>query len=140
MTIKTVDKSDLDNFHKLNNLFGNETSKEEIENHFAQCNHEIICIAYLDNIAAGFCAGLIIKSICHKKSRLDIEALYVRDEYRQKGIGKALINFAEKEAQSRGISHFHILADAENDHAIKLYENLGYAKPGEILLDKTADG
>jgi ribosomal protein S18 acetylase RimI-like enzyme len=70
---------------------------------------------------------------------LDIEALYVKEEYRQKGIGRALIEFMEKEAYLKNIFHFHIVTNEKNIKTVKFYENLNYKKTGEILLDKTID-
>jgi ribosomal protein S18 acetylase RimI-like enzyme len=137
MEIKIVDKNDLEYLYELNKLFENDNTKEGMEFHLNQYNHEIICIAYLDNIAVGYCTGLIINSICYKNERLDIESLFVKEEYRHKGIGNALVKFIEKEALSRNINHFHIITNEENIKTVKFYENSDYKKTGEILLDKT---
>jgi len=139
MTVKIAGANDIDNLFELNRLFDNETTKEEMAKSIRQNDHEIICIAYVDNVAAGFCTGLIIGSICYQNRRLDIEALYVREEYRNKGTGKALINFLEKEALSRNIKHFHISTNEKNIVAQTVYGKLGYKVTGEILLDKTID-
>jgi ribosomal protein S18 acetylase RimI-like enzyme len=137
MYIKIADINDLENLYELNRLFENETTKEQMEKYIKQNNHEIICIAYLDNIAVGYCTGLIIKSVCYKNCRVDIESLFVKEEYRRKGIGKALMTFMEKEAVSRNILHFHIITNKKNENTVKFYENIGYTQTGEILLDKT---
>jgi ribosomal protein S18 acetylase RimI-like enzyme len=100
---------------------------------------EIICIVYNDNIAIGYCTGLIIKSICYKSCRLDIETLFVKEEYRKTGIGMKLIEFMEKEAMLKGIFHFHINVNSNNNIAKSLYEKLGYKNTNEMLLDKTID-
>jgi len=136
MEIKIVENNDLEKLYELNNLFENNNTLEDMKKYFEQNNHEIICIAYLNNIAVGYCTGIIIKSICYKYKRLEIEALFVKEEYRQKGIGNALIKFIEKEALSKNIKHLHIQTNGENIKTIKFYENLGYNKTGEILLDK----
>ena len=127
----------MDSLYELNKLFENKTSREEMKAFMKLNDHEIICIAYVDNIAAGYCTGLMVKSVCHKSRRLDIEALFVKEEYRKKGIGKALINFLEKEAEARSILHFHIVANKKNKTAKSLYKKSGYEDTGEILLDKT---
>ena len=137
MYIKIADINDLENLYELNKLFENETTKEQMEKYIKQNNHEIICIAYLDNIAVGYCTGLIIKSVCYKNCRVDIESLFVKVEYRRKGIGKALMTFMEKEAISRNILHFHIITNKKNGNTVKFYENIGYTQTEEILLDKT---
>jgi len=136
MKLKIADISDVDNLYELNKALGNETTKEAMENFLDKNNHEIVCIAYIDNAAVGYCAGLIIKSICHKDSRMEVESLFVREDYRNKGIGKALIDFVEKEASSKNITHFHINTGKGNTSARMLYEKLGYKDTGEILLEK----
>ena len=136
MKLKIVDINDAENLYELNKALGNETTKEAMENCIVKNNHEIVCIAYIDNVAVGYCAGLIIKSICHKNCRIDIESLFVREEYRNKGIGKALIDFIEKEASVKNIKHFHINTGKNNTSARMLYEKLGYTDTGEILLEK----
>jgi GNAT superfamily N-acetyltransferase len=83
--------------------------------------------------------GLIIKSVCYGSCRLDIESLFIKEEYRKKGIGKALIKFMEKEAREKNILHFHINTNMKNKTARLFYEKLGYKDTGEILLDKTVD-
>ena len=137
MNIKIVDKKDIENIFLLNKLFKNDTTLDEMNLFYEKNDNEIICIAYSDNIPVGYCTGLIIKSICYKNKRMDIETLFVKEEYRQKGIGKELLKFMEKEALLRDIKHFHIITNNDNVNAIKLYENMNYKKTGEILLDKT---
>jgi len=137
INIKIVEKNDLDNLFELNILFKNNTTKKDMEIIFNQNNKEIICIAYFENIAVGYCTGLIIESICYKNKRMDIETLFVKEEYRQKGIGKKLIQFIEKEALLRNINHFHINTNTNNCITIKFYEKMNYKNTGELLLDKT---
>ena len=137
MNIKIAGLSDIENLYELNELFENETSKEEMKKFMNQNNHEIICIAYSGSVAVGYCTGLIVKSICYKNSRIDIEALFVKEEYRNKGFGKALITYMEKEASSKNITHFHINTNNGNTVAKSFYKKIGYKETGEILLDKT---
>ena len=139
MNIKIVEDEDIENLYELNKLFENDNTKEKMHDFIKNNNHEIICIAYIDNIAVGFCTGLIIKSICYKNSRLDIETLFVKKEYRNKGIGKELIKFMEKIAVSKNIMHFHIITNENNVNALKIYEKIGYKNTGEKLLDKTLE-
>ena len=137
MTIKIADLNDLDNLYELNELFENITTKAQMENHLKQNKNEIISIAYIDDIAVGFCTGLIIESICYENCRLDIEALYVKEEYRKNGIGRELIKLVEKKASERNILHFHITSDTKKAATKDFYKKLGYKDTGEILLDKT---
>ena len=67
MNIKIAELKNLDDLFELNKLFDNETTKEEMENFLKSNTHEIICLAYINNIAVWYCTGLIVKSVCYKK-------------------------------------------------------------------------
>jgi ribosomal-protein-alanine N-acetyltransferase len=135
--IKIAEFADINNLFELNKLFENYTTKEDMENFYKKNKNEIICIAYIGEIAVGYCTGFIMNSICYNENRLDIESLYVKDEYRRKGIGKKLIKFIEKEAILKNITHFHINTYKKNLPAKSLYKKLGFNETEEILLDKT---
>jgi GNAT superfamily N-acetyltransferase len=133
MHIKIAEKNDLEGLFELNKLFGNDNTKEYMERHLVGNNYEIICVAYLENTAVGYCAGSKIKSVCYKNSRLDIEALFVKEEYRHKGVGKALMKFIEKEALLLNIKHFHISTNKEDKNIVDFYSKLDYEITGYQL-------
>jgi len=137
MEIRVATVNDAEGLHALNALFENATTIELLKESLAENDREIVCIALDSGIPAGFCSGLIVKSMCYSESRADIEALYVKNGYRGQGVGKALIKFLEKALAERGIRHFHITTGTNNKNALSLYEKLGYSKTGEALLDKT---
>ncbi|MEL7624359.1 MAG: GNAT family N-acetyltransferase [Clostridiales bacterium] len=137
MEVRLATIKDIDALFVLNELFENTTTKEAMQNTIQENDREIICIAYVKGIAAGYCTGLIVKSMCYRQQRIDIETLYVRNEYRNQGIGQALIHCLERTAAAAGIYHFHINTHQVNIAAQTLYRRMGYAPTGEILLDKT---
>ncbi len=137
MEVRLATTGDAEELFLLNELFENITTVEAIKKSLIENDREIICIAYIDGISVGYCAGLVVKSMCYSDYRVDIEALYVRNEYRKQGIGEALISRLEKEAISQGIYHFHINTYSTNTAAQALYQKIGYTQSGEILLDKT---
>lgn len=137
ITVRLATESDVEDLFVLNALFENTTTKEMMRKSIFENDREIICIAFMDNIAVGYCTGLIVKSMCYSENRADIEALYVKEEYRRRGIGAALVRHLENEAVSRGIYHFHLNTYANNIRAQSLYQKNGYSKTGEILLEKT---
>jgi len=139
MNIRIAGLDDIGSLYELNKLFDNETTVQDMKKTLITNDREIVCIAYMDNIGAGYCTGLIVKSICYNKIRLDVESLFIREEYRKKGIGEELVKFLEKEASARGIKHFHIFTNRNNIKAQALYKKLGYADTGEFLLDKTLE-
>jgi len=137
MTIRKATVADADSLYILNQLFGNTTTVDDIKQSLIENHCEIVSIAFVDNKPVAFCSGIIIQSFCYRSPRMDIEALYVRDEFRKQGVGRALLRCLEKEARILGIHHFHILTHALNVSGQALYEKCGYAKTGEVLFEKT---
>ena len=136
--IYTATVKDADALLELNSLFGNETTIELLRQSIIENDCEIVGVAYIDNTAVGYCTGLITKSMCYSKCRLDIEALYVKENHRNRGIGKELLAFVEQCGISRGIHHFHINAYPNNGAAFDIYSKQGYIASGEVLLEKDA--
>lgn len=56
----------------------------------------------------------------------------VKLEYQRKGIGKALLSYAEELAQQRNYHHITLNA---REHAVRFYEKLGYRKVGEPFTE-----
>jgi len=135
--VRLATLNDSESLFMLNKLFGNATTIEDLKNSLSKNKRELVCIAFVDGVAAGYACGLIIKSMCYSKCRADIEALFVREEYREKGMGKALLACLEKELERLGINHFHIITHEENNAAKALYTRLGYIADSEFLLEKT---
>lgn len=136
LRLATID--DVDGLFELCTLFfdGFANTKERMRRSLEDSGREVVCVAFEGALAVGFCIGLIIKSVCYANPRGEIEVLYVRDEFRGKGVGLALMSFTEERLRSLGINHFHLTTDTNNLNAQRLYEKLGFEKTGEILYDK----
>jgi len=57
--------------------------------------------------------------------RAQIEAVRVREDYRGKGIGAAMIEWAIHEAQRRGCALVQLMTDNSRDQAHRFYKRLG---------------
>lgn len=55
-----------------------------------------------------------------------VEDMVVHDDYRGRGIGRALLSAIEQEARSRGYSRVQLLADRDNWPAREFYEICGW--------------
>ena len=137
MDIKLATLKDADALLALNTMFENETDRQSLTDSLSNNDREIILIAYENNQPVAFATGLIVKSMCYANPRMDIEALYVKDEYRGQGIGRQLLKSLQAEANTQSIHHFHITVYSNNKIARALYEDEGYEPSGEILLEKT---
>lgn len=57
-----------------------------------------------------------------------LQALEVRPEYRQQGIGNALLKAVATEAGQRGFDRLTLMVDPTNIAAIRLYEKWGFVR------------
>lgn len=135
--VKLATTDDLENLFALNVLFENETTKERMLASIQENDQQVTCIAFIGDVAVGYCTGFIVKSLCYSEDRADVEALFVREEYRKRGIASMLMNQFEKEIVRRGVNHFHLTIHRKNAAALRLYRSLGYGDTGELLLDKS---
>jgi GNAT superfamily N-acetyltransferase len=55
-----------------------------------------------------------------------IEDMVVREEFRGRGVGKALLARATEWAKSRGAKRVQLVADADNAPALNFYKRLGW--------------
>ncbi len=137
MEVRLATANDLDALFSLNELFENTTSKPIMKKSLEENINEVISIAFIDEVAVGYATAIIIKSICYIDNRVDIETLFVKEEYRKQGVGAALMQCLESEIISRGIFHFHLTTHRDNVKAQSLYKKMGYEDTGELLLHKT---
>lgn len=69
-----------------------------------------------------------------------IHALYLHPEGRGSGAGVALMRAAMEDARTRGASRVALWVNGRNEHALRLYERLGFREtgriPGGIYVDR----
>ena len=58
--------------------------------------------------------------------------LYVRSEYRNKGIGRMLMNAAKSFAEKKGVTSIELSTSINNKNAQSLYESLEYQRDTEF--------
>jgi len=94
-------------------------------------NESIIYIAYIEKEAVGFTQLYPLFSSVSMKSMYLLNDLFVKSNYRGKGIGEALINKAKalcEAQQNKGLA----LQTAADNPAQKLYERLGFIKDHDL--------
>ena len=65
-----------------------------------------------------------------------LDELYVRPEWRGKGIGTAALRFAERQCRELGGSALRLETGTENTHAVRFYERHGLSREERYLMTK----
>lgn len=66
----------------------------------------------------------------------EIWRIYVAAQFQKKGIGKSLLDFAERQAKEQGYKKIVIWAFKDNYRAVSFYQKNGYCIDKEEYLDK----
>ncbi len=66
-----------------------------------------------------------------KSDELCIKMLGIRADYRGRGVGSVLLDFAEAHARSQGLRRLRLGVVSENAGAIRLYERCGFKRGAE---------
>ncbi len=120
------------------NLAFNGVDRSEAAIASALCrNGEIVAIAELDGIPAGFCCAQVHFSFCYPTPVAEITEMYVQESCRRKGCASAMLRFVEKYVQT----HFqadecHLLTGMDNLAAQEAYRASGYCMQNELYLSK----
>jgi GNAT superfamily N-acetyltransferase len=116
-------------------IFYKQESNEELASQFLKDrikqNQSIIFLAYLNNEAVGFTQLYPLFSSVSMKPMYLLNDLFVKSNYRGKGIGEALINKAKalcETQKNKGLA----LQTATDNPAQKLYERLGFIKDHDL--------
>lgn len=93
----------------------------------------------IDGALAGICvfARQMEKKHTHQGG---IGAVYVRPQFRGRGVGDALIKAALEEAARQGVEHVTLTVTATNPDAVRLYERNGFTVVGIMPASIRVDG
>lgn len=80
-------------------------------------------VAYIDNLAVG--CGAIRRL---DQTTAEIKRMYVDPSVRGRGIGRALVEALEREAQILGVGTIVLETGTRLATAVRLYESMGYAR------------
>ncbi|MFD2724642.1 GNAT family N-acetyltransferase [Hyunsoonleella rubra] len=78
-------------------------------------------------------AGYI--SIKKDKEALFLSKIYVLKSLRGHGIGKKAMDFIERKAQETHCTSIQLTVNKNNVNSIKVYENMGFVKEADIIID-----
>lgn len=127
----------------FNNIFGYPVNLEERRNN-------LLC--FISNPALGNAwtiqnnetiIGYIILSFgfsFERNGRIAfIDELYIRSDFRQKGIGNLAMSFIHDQARMLGVKAILLEAEPDNLGAVKLYKEKGFNDLGRLLMLKNCE-
>lgn len=93
----------------------------------------IVACSDLDHVIgfAQLTRGTLEECLSHKEKQVELQRLYVAQEYHGMGVGKALIERVEEMAREQGFRTLWLGVWEENLKAQKVYERMGFEKVGE---------
>ncbi|MEW4369633.1 GNAT family N-acetyltransferase [Paenibacillus kandeliae] len=99
----------------------------EIAQHLENGN-EIVLVAVVDGQAIGFICAQTYTSFCYDHPYAEIMELYIRQPFRRKGIGLALLRAIEQALYKQGVLHVKLLTGLNNIAAWQTYQSAGYTR------------
>jgi len=125
---ESADVAGLAQLVRLNALFnGASDSAEQIAARLADPRRvETPILAYIEGHIVGFASLRLVPCVFYSEPYAELTELYVDEEHRRQGVGRALVAHVEKLAREAGARHMLILTDFYNNAAQSLYRAMGY--------------
>jgi predicted N-acetyltransferase YhbS len=141
MLIREMIAEDIPQLEQLYRQFwGEESCVDAMNKQFQklQENNSHIFISAIDNNKL---IGSVMGVVCEElygdcKPFLVLENMIVDKNYRNKGVGKALISELEKMATKRDCSQVILVTERNRVDAVKFYESVGYSSETHIGFKK----
>ena len=96
---------------------------------------EVIYIAEVGDLPVGYICGEVnLKKAWYRENIASLTNLFVKKEYRKKGIGKYLVDYFKDDVSSRGISKIEVNVMSNNISAIEFYEEYGFNNLSKQLI------
>lgn len=113
---------------------------QEAFNKINEDRNQYLMVGELDNVLVGTCHTTLIPSLTFKGStRLQIEAVRIRYDFRGQGIGQEMILEAIKHGRLNGATIIQLTTNKKRAKAVKFYEKIGFEASHEgmkLYIDK----
>jgi len=141
MIIRRATPADAADLARMNAAFnGVSDGAAQIAVRLAACAEiETPILAELDGQIGGFACVRVVPCVLYAEPYAELTDLYVEPEFRRRGLGRALIAFAEQLAQARGAAGLIIMTGVGNAAAQALYRAVGYDTYAVALNRKVND-
>jgi GNAT superfamily N-acetyltransferase len=91
-------------------------------------------VAELGGSVLGMVTGQLVVSTAEGGGSVLVEDMVVIDSERRRGVGRSLLRAVEAWARGRGATRLQLLADRENEAALRFYERLGWSGTRLVCL------
>jgi len=132
--VELIKKSDNAFIHQLNRLLdeGTEWNSQQGEK-FLTDSHNALFVAFLKDQAVGFLTANRLQRFDKRGAEVLLYEIGVHENFRQKGVGKALIKEAKLWAKEVGADEVWVLTNRSNIAAVALYRSMGGKTESQTL-------
>ena len=137
--IRLLEERDLAEWLRLRTLLWDGTSqddhREEMVDIFEHSDSQLVAVADSGEGLIGFLEASIrsFAEDCETDNVGYLEGWYVDEKYRQTGVGRALVKFAEQWALAHGCHEMASDAEVGNDASLAAHLSLGYTETSRLI-------
>ena len=111
------------------------TTKVKVAEHLEK-SAEIVCIAEQEEVLIGFVCGRIESHLSFGSPIGTITEIFVREQYRQKGVATKLFEQIEQEFLQRNVNRFRVFTTSDNEKAVNFYKHQAYHQIHTVMFRK----
>jgi ribosomal protein S18 acetylase RimI-like enzyme len=129
MIIRIATPADAGDLARMNAAFNGvfDTAEQIAARLAAYADIETAILAELDGQVGGFACVRVVPCVLYAEPYAELTELYVEPAFRRRGLGRALLAYAEQLIRARGASELLIMTGINNAAAQALYRAAGYA-------------
>ncbi len=116
--------------------FNTEQTRASLKEFISSSDKGMIWIVKEKNIPIGYIILAIIYSFEFGGRNAFIDEFYLEKEFREKGIGKNVIEFVANEAKKMNIKALHLEVEQHNTVAIELYRKFNFNDHHRMLMTR----
>lgn len=138
--IRPLEERDLSEWFRMRRGLWDELTEDEHKMEMLEIfDHQDTQFVVVADAGNGRLAGFLEASIrpyvedCHSDNVGYLEGWFVDPEFRSRGIGRALVQSAERWARSRGSTEMASDAEIGNEISLKAHESLGYEETSRLV-------
>jgi GNAT superfamily N-acetyltransferase len=98
--------------------------------------NEIVLVAEVEGELVGFACLQIMHSVCYRRTWTELTEIYVHPGGRRQGVGRALMQEAEKRAREHNSGQIHLRTNIKNQMAHALYVECGFQQSEDVVFVK----